>query len=253
MEMVIKSKKYGEKVVILDDDQFDKIKDIKWSIVKCKDNRDYHDLFYARGRVPNKLVGKYGQSRIRMHRFLMDAPDGIQVDHINHNGLDNRLCNLRFATHQQQAANSRTQYRSTTGFKGVVFKRKKNLFVCRIRVNGKLIYGGSFKNVFEAALKYNKLALHYFGQYAQINNLTEEQIKLSKEFMPDRIYKTNKTGYRGVSVDSETNMYISTIFLNGKNKGLGLYKTAKEAAVAYNNCLIENNGNLSRLNIIPNE
>lgn len=255
MEIKVLTKQYGEKVIILDDDNFDMVKDIKWRVVKSKESKEYHDVFYARGFVPNKLIEKYGQRQVRMHRILMGATKDVQIDHINHNGLDNRLSNLRIATNSQQTANTRVQERSSTGFKGVSFRSKKNLYVCRIRVDNKLIGGGLFKNKYQAALKYNEMAIKYFGEYACINKLTEDEIKLSNQYIPNRIYNTNKTGYMGVSISKQKlkKKYISTIRFNNKNVHLGMFEYPKDAAIAYNNFIIKNNMDLRRLNIIPNE
>lgn len=43
----------------------------------------------------------------RFHRWLFDVPDGLQVDHVNHNGLDNRASNVRFVTHSENMLNRR--------------------------------------------------------------------------------------------------------------------------------------------------
>lgn len=254
MELILKSPKYGEKIVLFDDEDYELVSQINWKIVKSKEI-DTSDVFYARGIVPKKIFDKYGQNSVRMHRIIMSAKKEEQIDHINHNGLDNRKANLRIATNSQQTANTRLQARSTTGFKGVTFKSKKKLYISRIRIDGKLIGGGLFKNKYQAALKYNEMAIKYFGEYACINQLTEDEIKLAKEYIPNRIYKTNKTGYMGVSISKQNlkKKYMSTIWFGNKNVHLGFFEYPKDAAIAYNTFIIENNMDLRRLNIIPNE
>ena len=56
-----------------------------------------------------------------------------------------------------------------------------------------------------------------------------------------RIHKNNTSGYRGVSYYKDSNNYCASIHLNYKRIHLGLYPTAVEGAIAYNNYIIENN------------
>jgi hypothetical protein len=68
--------------------------------------------FYAVRCAPRDFNGK--RERIYMHRVLMNLPrwnkGGLEVDHINHNGLDNRKENLIIATHSENALNSTRVY-----------------------------------------------------------------------------------------------------------------------------------------------
>ena len=66
-----------------------------------------------------------------------------------------------------------------------------------------------------------------------------------------RIYKNNKSGYRGVSFNKSLNKYIAQIRVNKINIYLGSFPTAVEAGIAYNNYIIENNLEGFILNEIP--
>jgi hypothetical protein len=68
-----------------------------------------------------------------------------------------------------------------------------------------------------------------------------------------RMQKNNKSGYKGVCFKKDKNKYAAQICVNNKNKGLGLFPTAVEAAKAYNNYIIENNLEGFILNEIPEE
>lgn len=251
MELSIFSKKYGAKTVLIDDEDYDLIKRIKWNIA----HDDEDDVYYARGRVKKKDLGKYNQSYVRMHRIIMNAPRDKQVDHVNHNGLDNRKENLRLSDQKQNSANMRLAKDSTTGFKGVTYQKKKKLYKVRLRVNYKLIYGGMHKNIYKAALMYNELAKKHFGEFACLNQLTNEQIEEAKKEMPMRILSSNKTGYRGVCIRENTsdNIYVATLRIDGKNKNLGYFSTPEMAAKAYNEAVIKYGKPLTYLNKIPNE
>lgn len=73
--------------------------------------------FYAKATYPGP-DGKH--KHINIHRLIVDAPDGLVVDHRNHNGLDNRKDNLRIVTTAFNNLNRRGAARnSTTGFRGV--------------------------------------------------------------------------------------------------------------------------------------
>jgi hypothetical protein len=105
-----------------------------------------------------------------MHHLVIDIPDGMVCDHINHNGLDNRLANLRPVTHMQNVWNRRKfKSPSRSKYKGVDFAKDMKRWRARIRVNGKRIYLGSYKNEIDAAKAYDKAAKKYHGPYAAIN------------------------------------------------------------------------------------
>jgi hypothetical protein len=106
-----------------------------------------------------------------LHRIILDAPKGTDVDHINGNGLDNRRCNLRLATRSQNHANRFKKPGTTSRFKGVRFER--NRWHAQIRVQYKKTYLGSFRDEIDAALAYNAAALEAFGEFARINTIPE--------------------------------------------------------------------------------
>jgi hypothetical protein len=61
-----------------------------------------------------------------MHRLVMNAGKGRVVDHIQSDAkLDNRRENLRIVTPAQNVRNTRVRRDSSTGFKGVSFRRGK--------------------------------------------------------------------------------------------------------------------------------
>lgn len=105
---------------------------------------------------------------VLMHRFLMDAPRGIQVDHINGNGLDNRRDNLRLATQRQNSTNITAPPTGKTGLRGVswVGNRWQAIFA------GKRI--GSYNTAEEAIAAYNHAALSERGEFARPHPLPIE-------------------------------------------------------------------------------
>ena len=105
-----------------------------------------------------------GGNYLLMHRLIMNAPKGVVVDHINKNGLDNRMSNLRLATYVQNAANRGPDKRNLLGIKGVSKRREK--YKARIFDNGKQIFLGSFDTKEEASAAYQGAAKVLWGKYA---------------------------------------------------------------------------------------
>jgi len=89
-----------------------------------------------------------------------------QIDHINGNRSDNRLCNLREATCSQNLMNARAHSHNTSGLKGAC-KHEPGYWSSVIRVNGKNKYLGRFKSPEEAHAVYASAAKKYFGEFAR--------------------------------------------------------------------------------------
>ena len=106
-----------------------------------------------------------GKRRVQpLHRYLMQPPEWMQVDHANHDTLDNRRSNLRIATPSQNAANRNKYKNNTTGFKGV-FCRPGNRY--QAKCQGKHL--GMFGCPIEAARAYDLAAIERFGAFALLN------------------------------------------------------------------------------------
>lgn len=111
-----------------------------------------------------------GQTHIYLHRLLMNPPEGLTVDHVNRDGLDNRRVNLRLATHSQNHGNRGPDRRAagnSSSFKGVWRKRKR--WCATIHYQGKTRYLGTFDTQEQAALAYDAAALATWGEFARLN------------------------------------------------------------------------------------
>ena len=146
------------KYALVDDNDFGYLNQWKWYAVQ------YPHSWYA-VRQHRRIDGK--QRTIRMHRELIKVKKNEQIDHINHNGLDNRRENLRICNLSQNKANSIRYQSNTSGFKGVHYHGKK--WQARISYNNKRISLGHFSSLNEAARAYNKAALKYHGVFANLN------------------------------------------------------------------------------------
>jgi hypothetical protein len=104
--------------------------------------------------------------------------EGMQIDHINGDGLDNRLENLRICRNGQNHFNMRKyQYQeiTTSQYKGVCLHKTSGLWHARINVSGKCISLKYFKSEIEAARAYNKAAIQYYGEFASLNIIEGEK------------------------------------------------------------------------------
>jgi len=101
---------------------------------------------------------------------------GFLVDHINGNRLDNRKSNLRFVTNQQNIFNSQKRQLIISGgnpskYKGVTWMTDRNKWRSRITLDGREFHLGVFESEQEAALAYNKAAIKFYGEYANLNKI----------------------------------------------------------------------------------
>jgi hypothetical protein len=88
---------------------------------------------------------------VYLHRFLLDNPKGLVVDHINHDSLDNTRWNLRAITHAENIQNRRGANRNNiSGIRGVNWHKLRKKWVARLMVNGKYIGLGCFEDIKEA-------------------------------------------------------------------------------------------------------
>jgi hypothetical protein len=100
---------------------------------------------------------------ITLHRLIMSAPVGMDVDHINGDPLDNRRCNLRVCTHAENMKNHRGQKGEMRGV-----RRMKNRWHARIMVDRVDHHLGSFKTVEEAIAARRAAEVRLRGEFAPV-------------------------------------------------------------------------------------
>jgi hypothetical protein len=138
----------------------------KWRVVSSRKGRDgKQHLRYAYS--VEKSNGVY--TRIKMHRLIMSPPDGMHVDHINGDGLDNRRENLRVVTPQLNQANSRKHLVGGSRFKGVCWHAAAKKWRAYIAPDRKQIHLGLYDSEMEAAEAYDRKAKEIFGEHAFTN------------------------------------------------------------------------------------
>lgn len=130
---------------------FESIKNIKWSY-KIKNGKEY-------------AVSKIDGRTTRFHRLVLQNVKVI--DHIDGNGLNNLIENLRRCTTQQNLYNRSKTKANTSGYKGV--SRHKNKWRAKIKINGKLIHLGLFETPDKASFAYENAAKKHHKEFYYIS------------------------------------------------------------------------------------
>lgn len=151
------------KFAIVDDEDFDWLNQWKWYAARRG------KVYYAvRGiRIKGKRHG------IQMHRLILEPPLGLEPDHINNDGLDNRRANLRLCTRSQNRANSRKQPNCSSRYKGVSWNKRGRHWTAYITTNYKRRHLGCFDDEEQAAAIYNAAAKAEFKEFAKPNLIGE--------------------------------------------------------------------------------
>lgn len=135
----------------------------KWYVT----SRGYAATTIYRG----KKDGRYVNQTMSMHRLILGAPKGKDVDHKNGNRLDNRRQNLRLATRSQNVANSgRRSNRKQDLPRGINYNpsiRSKQPYMARITKEGKTYFLGNFYKLNDAVKAYHSKRRELFGEFAR--------------------------------------------------------------------------------------
>ncbi|MHB1641783.1 MAG: AP2 domain-containing protein [Acidithiobacillus sp.] len=148
-------------VALIDDEDFELVSRHKWYARWSPDTKS----FYALTKIRNP-DGK--RTTLLMHRLVMSAQPGQQVDHIHHLTLDNRKSELRLCTGSQNQHNQGVNSKNTSGYKGVYWQKRNQKWRSCIKVNGKRISLGLFLTPELAHAAYCRAALELHGDFARV-------------------------------------------------------------------------------------
>lgn len=138
---------------LIDLDDVDKVKNIKWHRSDLQRSTYY-------------CISNNSEWR-RIHRLIMGVTDkDIVVDHINHNGLDNRKSNLRICTSGQNTCNCLTSKNNKSGHKEVYWSKERKKWCVQISINNKTKGLGRYDTIEEAIEAREKAAKEYYGEFA---------------------------------------------------------------------------------------
>jgi hypothetical protein len=134
----------------------------QWSWYAFKNS----NRFYA---VRNIQLPDGRRTTVYMHRAILTAPTGTEVDHQDGDGLNNQRSNLRLATHSQNCCNRGIPSTNTSGFKGVTWHKPSGKWRAYIKVDGYARNLGGFADINDAAAAYDTAALRYHQSFARTN------------------------------------------------------------------------------------
>lgn len=141
------------KEILVDDEDYEKVIKFKYyinyrnSVMKNASKKDKHRS---------------------LHRLIMNAPQHMEVDHINRNPLDNRKCNLRLCSVAENRQNV-SKNRGKSKYKGVHWDKRSNKWRAEIWVNRKHLRLGRFDCELDAAKAYDTAAKLYHKDFAWLN------------------------------------------------------------------------------------
>jgi len=162
-------KNAGKYFAMVDDEDYELLNQWVWSVRTSINNIYAYRNDYSSGKAVCIL----------MHRFILGVKQTkIQVDHKDHNGLNNQKANLRKCTNSENSRNSRKTKGARSKYIGVHYHKSKYKEYIRgqIMFNRKHIHLGFFKTEEDAALAYDKKAIELFGEFANLNFKEYERI-----------------------------------------------------------------------------
>ena len=118
-------------------------------------------------------VTSINRKSITLHRFLLDFPDGYDIDHISGDKLDNRRLNLRVCTHQQNMCNQKMRNTNSTGFTGVSYLKNARAYEAYVHCHGKKHHLGLHATPEATARARDHAARKLFGIYGRFNFPTD--------------------------------------------------------------------------------
>jgi hypothetical protein len=144
-------------VALVDEADFEEVSRYKWHAFRSGPR------WYARR---NRLASEDRPDGLElMHRRIARTPPGMDTDHINGNGLDNRRANLRHATRAQNAKNRAPNRSGSSIHKGVFWHGQSKRWRASIQVDKRRIHLGNFVDEAAAAKAYERAAELHFGQF----------------------------------------------------------------------------------------
>jgi hypothetical protein len=143
----------------IDDEDYEKFSIFNWNALKIGRR------FY---------VTRQNKHTEYLHRIIMNCPKGMQVDHIDGNGLNNCKNNLRLCTNGQNNMNK--EKRTTqcgkspvSPYKGVTWNKTSKKWAVRVTFNNKVYCVGSYMDEILAAKMYDQKAQKLYGEFARLN------------------------------------------------------------------------------------
>lgn len=217
----IKNKKKEITKIIVDSEYYE-------SLIKCNIWKTKNGYIQIKSDNKNYYIHRFIYYNLKGNIFNKDMPF---IDHIDSNKLDNRIKNLREASHSQNSQNKSKSINSISKYYGVYFDKNKtkNNWFCKIKINNRL--QTYYYNIEEhAAYHYDILIKNDSNNYNKINNIAKPI-----DFIEYQINKIDTKLPKGLT--RRDNRFI----VQFKGKYIGIFNTIKEAEIAYSKLELEYN------------
>jgi len=238
--LIIESETHGIHHVLLDDEDYDRVIANRWYILKGSTKG--REVFY----VTSNIYANGTQKSTQLHRFIMNAPKGKIVDHINGDGRDNRKENLRICTRSENARNQHCTPRGSIPYRGVdYYPRPKRVQHYRMTIKDPKTSQRMTSWHYSAelaALAYDELAKQYHGEFLTLNfpdgpppDIKQKIIESQKEYeeiVNSRPRAEKQSKQTGVTWNRNNKNWMAVIRLQGKAKYIGSFSTEEEAIKA---------------------
>ena len=157
-------------VALVDDEDVDELNQHKWCAHYRPDIKSYYAV--RSGRAEG------GKARtIHMAREILNCLEGMQVDHINHDSLDNRKLNLNLVSPRQNQQNQKTRKTQTSIYPGVGRHKARQKWRSQIRIGTKNVYLGLFETEL-AAFEAYCAALTHIGEAIYLPERFEQKPRI---------------------------------------------------------------------------
>jgi hypothetical protein len=160
--------------VLIDEEDKERVLELKWHRKYVENNKYFTTTV--------RYEGKKHQNQLSLHRFIMNDPKGIFVDHINGNNFDNRKSNLRLATPGENARNiNPINYKGN--IRGITIRNygRSPRYEVKIKSNGKTINIGTYDNIMVAEYHLMKACNKYHGDFSRYARHKNEWINGGKD------------------------------------------------------------------------
>lgn len=149
-------------VTLVDDDIYELFGHLTWGAYGGPRDR----TLYARHKM--LWCGRY--LTFSLHREILGAAPGVEVDHINGDGLDNRRANLRLSSRQGNNCNKPAYKNNKSGYKGVSLCRRDGGWRAQIQVDGRVRNLGTFKTPEDAHVAYCAASIRLHGDFSRVDD-----------------------------------------------------------------------------------
>jgi len=205
-------------IALVDDEDYERVSAHGWCLHV---SRDYQ-----------RAVSRINSILVSMADFILKVDSRQEIDHVNHDTLDNRRSNIRPCTRSQNLMNARKRTGNCTSqFKGVWRDKTAQTWHAEITVSGETIRIGTSSNEREAAGMYNHAAKQHFGKFAYVNSVPD----IDPESVRQRRQDGHTSKYRGVSFAKNVSKWRARICHNGHYIHIGYFDTEIKATEAVAN------------------